>query len=320
MNIRSKDLNLLAIFVGISEEMNLSRASRRLGLSQPALSHALSRLREQFSDPLFVRGQRGLVPTAKVAVLLPQVRVLLASAESLYGAGEALNLAKLNRKAVIASTAYFEARTIASFISHARIKAPGLQIETRSLSGGFPRQELETGEFDLAVAAYFEDVPQGFHIQTVFSDRFVCVCSKKNSYLETKLRTDDYLECKHLQIEVPPGVFAPVDQHLKSKRKRRDIALRIGNFLTPPAILAKSDYLLTCPLSLAENYREMYPLTVTELPFWLPNIDTKMVWHDKCQQDAFHVWLRHCIGGAVNGEDGIVPRTERAGRKDAKPV
>src|SRR5450432_757940 len=120
MNIRSKDLNLLAVFVGISEELNLSRASGRLGLSQPALSHALSRLRHEFSDPLFVRAQRGLVATPKVAVLLPQVRAVLAAAETLYGTGDVLDLAKLNRKVVIATTAYFEARAIPGFISHAR--------------------------------------------------------------------------------------------------------------------------------------------------------------------------------------------------------
>jgi DNA-binding transcriptional LysR family regulator len=295
MNIRNKDLNLLAIFAGISDELNLSRASGRLGLSQPALSHALSRLREQFADPLFIRGQRGLVATPKVGVLLPQIRALLAGAEKLYGAGETLNLAKLDRKAVIAATAYFEARAVAGFIKHAQKMAPGLQIETRSLSGGFPRQELESGEFDLAIAAYFEEVPNNFRIKTVFSDRFVCVCSNQNAYLKTKQTIADYLGCRHLQIEVPPGVFAPVDQYLKGKRKRREIALRIGNFLTPPAILAGGDHLLTCPQSLAEHYREMYPLTVTELPFWIPGIDTKMVWHEKNQNDPFHLWLRECM-------------------------
>jgi DNA-binding transcriptional LysR family regulator len=288
-------LNLLAVFVAIAEELNLSGASDRVGLSQPALSHALSRLREQFADPLFVRGQRGLIATPKVGVLLPQVRALLAMAENLYGPGEILNLAKLNRKVVIASTTYFEARAIAGFIKHAQTKAPSLQLETRSLSGGFPKRELESGEFDLAIAAYFDDIPNGFKIKTVFSDRFVCVCSKKNAYFKTKRTTADYLGRKHLQIEVPPGVFAPVDQYLEGKKQRRDISLRIGNFLTPPAILDKSDFLLTCPLSLAENYKEVYPLIITELPFWLPAIDTKMVWHEKNQRDPFHVWLRDCM-------------------------
>jgi DNA-binding transcriptional LysR family regulator len=295
MNIRNKDLNLLAIFVGIGEELNLTRASGRLGLSQPALSHALGRLREQFGDPLFVRGQRGLVATPKVSVLLPQIRAFLATAEGLYGPGKILDLANLKRKVIIASTAYFEARAMADFIKYIQTKAPGLQLETYSLSGSFPKQELEAGELDLAIAAYFNEVPNGFQIKTVFSDRFVCVCSKKNVYLKTKQTTEDYLGRKHLQIEVPPGVFAPVDQYLKGKRKRRDISLRIGNFLTPPAILNQSDLLLTCPLALAENYREMYPLVITELPFWLPSIETKMVWHEKNQLDPFHVWLRNCL-------------------------
>jgi DNA-binding transcriptional LysR family regulator len=294
-NIRNKDLNLLAVFVGISEELNLSRASGRLGLSQPALSHALARLRDQFDDPLFVRGQRGLVATPKVAVLLPQVRALLGAAESLYGPGERLDLAKLSRKVVIASTAYFEARAIADFIRRAQLEAPGLHIETQSLSGGFPRRELESGEFDLAIAAYFDEVQEGFQIKTIFSDRFVCICSKRNKYLKTKRSVDDYLGRKHLQIEVPPGVLAPVDQQLLAKKKHRNIALRIGNFFTPPAVLAQSDYLLTCPLSLAENYKAAYPLAISELPLWIPGIDTKMVWHDRNQSDPFHAWLRVSI-------------------------
>jgi DNA-binding transcriptional LysR family regulator len=187
---------------------------------------------------------------------------------------------------------YFEARVIANFIKLAQSKAPSLQLETRSLSGEFPKRELESGEFDLAIAAYFDVAPNGYRIRTVFSDRFVCVCSESNAYLKTKQTTGDYLERRRLQIEVPPGVFAPVDQYLQGKKKRRRISLRIGNFLTPPAILAKSDFVLTCPLSLAESYKEMYPLMVAELPFWLPSIETKMIWHEKNQRDPFHAWLR----------------------------
>ena len=169
------------------------------------------------------------------------------------------------------------------------------------MSGEFPKRELETGEFDLAIAAYFDSAPEeGFRIRTVFSDRFVCVCSERNAYLKTKQTTGNYLELRHLQIEVPPGVFAPVDRYLEGKQKRRNISLRIGNFLTPPAILAKSDLVLTCPLSLAESYKEMYPLAVNELPFWLPSIEAKMIWHEKNQRDPFHAWLRERMAQADN--------------------
>jgi DNA-binding transcriptional LysR family regulator len=295
---KNKDLNLLSILVVIGDELNLSRASERLGLSQPALSHALSRLREQFSDPLFVRGQRGLLATPKVSTLLPQVREVLARAESLYGSESPLDLAKIDRRVVIACTTYFESRIVATLIKLVSEKAPGVRLETVSLSGGFPKRELESGDLDLAIAAYFEELPNGFRIKTVFKDHFVCVCSKRNPYLKTPGTIESFLAARHIQIEIPPGVFAPVDRYLRDKKKSRTIVLRIGNFLTPARILHESDFLLTCPLSLAKNYEEMYPLAVTELPFGIPGIDTKMVWHEKNQHDLFHRWLRESVARA----------------------
>jgi DNA-binding transcriptional LysR family regulator len=174
-------------------------------------------------------------------------------------------------------------------------KAPLLQVETRTLSGGFPRQELESGDFDLAIAAYFENIPSHYKTRTVYKDRFVCVCAKNNSYLRTKLSSTDYLKRKHLQIDVPAGVFAPIDQILATKKEKRNIALKVGNFLTPAQILSKTDLLLTCPESLAKRYKEMYSLVISDLPFQIPGINTKMVWHEKNQQDPFHTWLRNCL-------------------------
>jgi DNA-binding transcriptional LysR family regulator len=297
MNIRTKDLNLLSILLVVGEELNLTKASERLGLSQPALSHALARLREQFGDPLFVRCQRGFIATRRLEELLPQIRALLDQAELLYGGSETLDLARIERKVVIASTAYFEARAISALMRMAQDVAPGLRFETRSLSGGFPKAELESGDFDVAIAAYFADLPAGFRQRTIFSDHFVSVCAKDNPYLSSGKRLRDYLNVRHLQIEVPPGVFAPVDQFLQSKKKQRNIAVRVGNFLTPAQILSGTDYLLTCPFSLASRYAEAYPLAIADLPLSLPAIDTLMVWHEKNQHDPFHAWLRAAIAG-----------------------
>ncbi|UVK38571.1 LysR family transcriptional regulator [Mesorhizobium sp. AR10] len=288
-------MNLLPILLVVGEELNLTRASERLGLSQPALSHALARLREQFGDALFVRGQRGLIATPRVETLLPAVREVIERTGALYEGAAELDLAGLQRTVVIASTAYFEARAVPALMKMAQQLAPGLRFETRSLSGGFPKAELESGAFDVAIAAYFADLPAGLRQRTIFTDRFVCVCAKENPYLGTGRALDNYLKAKHLQIEVPPGVFAPVDQYLQSRKKQRTIAVRIGNFLTPAQILGDTDYLLTCPRSLAAHYADAYPLAITELPFKLPAIDTLMVWHEKNHNDAFHSWLRTSI-------------------------
>lgn len=294
MNIRTKDLNLLSLFVTVAEELNLSRASARLGLSQPAMSHALARLRREFDDPLFIRGPRGLVATPRVSELLPNVQQLLAAAELLYSPAE-FNLSKVRRKVVIACTTYFEAYVMGRLMHHLQRHAPNVEVETRALSGGFPKTELETGEYDLAIAAYFEGLPEGFRVKSVLKEPFACVSGKRNPYLRSERALKDFLAAKHLQIEVPPGHTAHVDQYLRSKGKSREITLRIGNFLTPPSILAETDLLLTCPRSLAERYAQMHALEVTELPFRLPMLETKMVWHEKNQRDAFHTWLRGAI-------------------------
>jgi DNA-binding transcriptional LysR family regulator len=298
LNIRDKDLNLLGALLVIGEELNLSRAAFRLGLSQPTLSHALSRLRKQFGDPLFVRSQHGLVATPKVEALLPRAREVMAMADSLYGLSGKLDLLKLDRMVVIASTTYFEARAFPRFMRIVGKQAPLLRLETRSLAGGFPKKELESGELDLAVAAYFQDVPERFRIKTIVQENFVCVCSKRNAYLRTKMSAEDYLACRHLQIEVPPGVIAHVDRYLADRKKRREIAMRVGNFLTPARVLNETDLLLTCPRSLAESYAGMTALTVLELPFKLPPIETKMVWHEKNQSDPFHAWLRDTLASS----------------------
>ena len=302
MNIRTKDLNLLVVFVTVAEELNLSRASKRIGLSQPALSHALSRLRLEFDDRLFIRSQRGLIATPKVATLLPRVRSLLEAAEGIYETEMSFGPARVERKVTLAATTYFEAQMISRLTQVLSEEAPKISLETRALSGGFPKAELESGEYDLAIAAYFLDLPESFKVRTLLKDPFVCVGSKKNPYHHAKRSIETYLNCKHLQIEVPAGVFAPVDQRLKEIGRQRKIVIRIGNFLTPPSILNESDLLLTCPLSLATRYSEMYPLAISDLPFRLPLLETKMVWHEKNQKDAFHSWLRDRVSDSVSTE------------------
>ncbi len=291
MNIRNRDLNLLAVFVGIGEELNLTRASGRLGLSQPALSHALTRLREEFGDDLFVRGHRGLVATPRAEELLPQVRGILEQAEGLYR-GERLNLATIERAVVIASTDYFEARQIERVIRQMWQAAPKLRIETRSLTGEFPGQELESGTIDVAIAAYFGEPPPRFRSQIIYRDSFACVCASTNPYLTARNKRKAYLSAQHLLLDVPPGAVQNIDRLLVAEGPPRDVRLRIGNFLTPPDLLASSDLLLTCPLSLAEFYAKTHPLAVVKVPFSLPELETRMIWHQKHDGDPFHAWLR----------------------------
>lgn len=295
VNIRGRDLNLLSVFVGIGEELNLTRASRRLGLSQPALSHALARLRHEFGDPLFVRGQRGMIATPRAEGLLPKIRSLLEGVASLYSTGS-FDLASLERTAVIASTDYFEVRRIEPFLTTVMQAAPRLRIETRSLSGEFPEAELESGAIDIAIAAYFGDPPPRFSSRVIFREGFACIGAGTHRYFKGRATAKKYLAAEHLQIDVPPGSTFAVDHTLAALGTPRVLRLRIGNFLTPPDILATNELLLTCPVSLAKYYAQKNPgLRVGRLPFALPEVETRMVWHRKNERDLFHIWLRETL-------------------------
>ncbi len=296
MNIIGKDLNVLGILSVLAEERNLTRASKRLGLSQPTLSHALNKLRRDFNDPLFVRASKGLVPTPKVQELLPQLKVLLSTAESLYGETTTNDLKAVRRSIVLGATTYFEIRVLNHLAAKLSFEVPLSRIETISLQGDFPKQELEDGRMDLAVAAYFEDLPEGFKMRIIGRDPFVCICRKKNPYLKTRQDLSAYLQAKHLSIDVPKGTTPAVDQILTSKKLgQRRIHTKVGNFLSPLFLISDSDFILTCPESLAKTYAQFAPLEVCELPMRVPSIEIKMVWHERLQEDLLSQWLRNQI-------------------------
>ncbi|MBC7690850.1 MAG: LysR family transcriptional regulator [Methylotenera sp.] len=303
MNIdrTSKDLNLLRIFLVISEELNLSRASERLGLSQPALSHALQRLRDEFDDPLFVRASRGLTPTARVPELLPKIRELLTLSESLYERVDGRSFLNLQRSFTLGSTNYFEIRVIDSMLTRLAAEAPGVSLETRSLQGEFPKEDLERGVLDVAVAAYFSDVPESFRIRHLGRDPFVCLARRGHPYLKSRRTLKDYLEARHIKINIPPGALSHIDRHLQEKGQKRTIVSHLGNFLSAPQVLASNDVLLTCPESLAKSYARMFPLVVHELPVKLSPIEIRMIWHERNHRDPFQKWMRDLIADAAKG-------------------
>lgn len=295
VNIRTKDLNLLVILLVISEELNLSRASKRLGLSQPALSHALNRLRNELKNPLFVRASRGLVPTPMLLELAPRVREALHLIEILYGEHEAFNLKTFSGKIVLATTTYFEIQVISEVMAAMVSSAPKVKIQTRSLNSGFPMAELERGEVDLAIAAYFDQLPESYRMRTLGKDDFVGLCSAKNPFLKTKRNLDSFVKANHIQIDVPSDVVAPIDQYLFSRNLNRNLVAQLGNFVTPPMMLIESNLLLTCPRGLAERYKKIFDLTIFELPIKLPQIEVRMVWHERTHVDPLQIWFRELL-------------------------
>jgi DNA-binding transcriptional LysR family regulator len=295
MNNINNNLNLLPIFSAISEELSLTKAAARLGISQPALSHSLARLREDFGDPLFVRVPGGLAPTPRALELKPQILQIQDTLAEIYRAGRSQKPKDFTGRLRIAATSYFEQIVIQKFTEDLAREAPRLQLITYNLateSGLLPKQQLERGEIDLAIAGFFKDTPQGFYSSVLFEDPF-CVSARKNHpYFKTKQKAADLCRYPHVMISLRGDLHGRIDDELAKKNLKRDIRAGLGNFLTPALLLADSDFLLVGPTKLAENFSKIFPIKHQPLPVEVKPIRVQMIWHERLRKDPMQLWVR----------------------------
>jgi DNA-binding transcriptional LysR family regulator len=295
-NIRTIDLNLLVIFGALCAEKNTTKAANRLGLSQPAVSHALSRLRDQLKDPLFVRASRGLVATKRALELEGPVLKLLSQLDEVLVGPNDFDPLKSQSTFRIATTDYFELVALPKILMVLEREAPGITILSRPTLGSLPKTELENGEYDLAIAGFYGDLPEGFVKQKVFDDDFVCVSRTDHPRVKKKtLSLAQYAEEKHILIS-PQGDMKSKSQDLLAKKGlHQQFRAGVASFLSPGWILTTTNFLLTCPRKLAKSYEKYLPVVIYELPIEIPRIQVIQVWHERSHRDAAHSWFRQVI-------------------------
>ncbi|HLU64736.1 MAG TPA: LysR family transcriptional regulator [Kofleriaceae bacterium] len=299
------DLNLLRIFDALAAERNATRAARRLGMSQPAFSHALARLRRMLGDPLFVRVPRGMAPTRRALELEPMVRDLLAGAERLTRS-EAFEPAACRRSFRIATTDYFEHIAFPRLVAEVAGGAPHAQLVSRP-TGRLPVRELQEGEIDLAVAGFFGSPPDGFYQQKLFDETFVCVVRRSHPVVRRRLTLAQYTRLPHVLISPAGDLHGVVDRALAAAGRERRVAVGVGSFLSAGWIVATSDLVLTAPRRLAQVFARTLPVRLLAPPLRVPGFTVVQVWHERHHGDPAHAWLRRQLALAckpVRGQGG----------------
>lgn len=296
MNIVNIDLNLLVVFGALCTEKNTTKAAKRLGLSQPAVSHALARLREQLNDPLFVRASRGLVATKRALELEQPVLELLSRLNEVLAAPKDFIPSNAQNVFRIATTDYFEQVALPLILKRLEVEAPDITVISRPTLGSLPKAELESGEFDLAIAGFYGDLPEGLMKQKLFDDDFVCVTRNDHPRVKKKtLSISQYAEEKHILISMQ-GDMKPKSKDLLDKKGfQQEFRAGVSSFLSPGWILTTTNYLLTCPRKLANSYEKHLPVALHELPIEIPKIQVIQVWHERNQRDDAHAWFRNLI-------------------------
>lgn len=292
MRLAGIDLNLLTSLDAVLETQNLTLAAKRLGLTQPAVSHSLKRLRELLGDPILVRTKRGMTPTPRALELRPAVRDALAAAAAVLQAAPAFDPRASQRAFAIAlpDQAAFQ---MLPLLANELTDAPGLRIDVRPLQHDRIVEELGR-DLDLAISV-FRDAPAGIREQVLFKEEFVCVMRRGSPAARGPWDLARYLACRHLMIAPRGLIGSPLDELLAKRGQARSISMLVPHFLVAPHIVATTDLVWTAPQRLAVAFAEQLPLTTREVPFRVPGFTIVMRWHMRLDRDPGVIWLRETL-------------------------
>ncbi len=304
------DLNLLVVLDVLLAERNVTKAANRLGLSQPAVSNALARLRGALGDPLLVRTRAGMAPTPRALALVGSLRDALDLMGNTLTDAESFDPENARRTFVLAATDYVQFVLLGKLVARIRRVAPGVVLEVLPVVQTFPWPQLEAGSIDLVLGgASVRDTPRGLHRRRLFRDRVVCILREGHPYATGTLTLERYLELAHIEA-LPLGSHGLADEVLAQlgPGRQRKLAGTVPHFLVAPFIVVQSDCCFTLAERIAVPMAEKLPLRVRPLPFEMPSVSIGAYWHDRVHGDAAHRWLRRLVAevtGALDDEDGV---------------
>jgi DNA-binding transcriptional LysR family regulator len=294
VHLANIDLNLLVVFDALVAEGHATRAAERIGLTQPAVSHALNRLRALFGDPLFVRSPRGMVPTSLAQDIAPSVRSILEQVEGVLRGGRAFDPAASTRQFVLGLSDY------AAFVLLPRLtvrldqEAPGVSLVVRNTSRSVGLPMLEDGTVEL-IAGNFPEPPTHMREELLYEEDFICAGRGDHPDLGEPLDLNRYLALRHLQVSMKGNPSGYVDAVLAEKGLKRNVAVTVGHFLMAPMLVDASYLVATEPRRLFTPLASRLPLRLLPPPIDIPLFRVMQTWHSRHDADSGHQWLRRIL-------------------------
>lgn len=288
---RRLDLNLLVVFEAIYRSRNLTAAGRALNLSQPAVSHALARMREVFKDPLFVRLPRGLQPTPLANDLAP---VLMEGLGTIRSGLErrSFDPAMSTRVFTIGMGDIAEAVQLPRLLLTVRQIAPHVTLRTTQIPGPRLRDALGDGEIDVATGDYA--LGAGCRETLLYESTYACVLRADHPNIGKRISAAQFAAAEH--ILVAPQAASRHEQNIKRALTHRKVNARIGvqitHFNAVPALVTSTDMIATIPTLLAESMRSYENIRILPPPIPLPKVTVSLYWHERFHREPGNAWLR----------------------------
>jgi DNA-binding transcriptional LysR family regulator len=297
------DLNLMPVFLALMDERNVTRAAERLGMTQPALSNALGRLREALHDPLFVRERYGMRPTQMAEELAPAVRNALAALDDAIVGQQDFDPVRATRQFTIAPNSYVEFVLMPIVVERLREQAPGIRLRLTPFGNDLVETGAVSGATEMVIGRVV-DPPDNMVVQHLMDDGLACVVRSDHPEIGDTLSPEQYEAMKHVNVLPPGRMRAGLFQALQQRGLKRDVAVSVTHFLAVPEMIAVSDYCSTLPRLICKQLSRDKRLKVLAAPVDLGTFPVELSWHVRYRNDPAHRWLRSLISDVAR-EHGL---------------
>jgi DNA-binding transcriptional LysR family regulator len=299
MNIESLDLNLLLVVESLLIERNVTKAGHRIGLSQPAVSNALARLRGVFDDPLFLRRGNAMVPTRRTLQLSGPVMEALGKIRGAIG-DETFTPARAQLTFSIAASEYAEIVLLPSVVRCLNREAPGVRLSISRLRAllDVPLETLRDGATQFALGLFPQPISSGTGIafQLLLDDVWVCLARVNHPRIKNTLPLRTFASIEHIRVSYGeperPGL---IGEAMRSIGMSRKIGFSTPHMAIVPTLAAETDLLGIVPARLARKYASRTRLKTYPVPLRLPRTTLALLWQERNQHDPAHGWLRQVI-------------------------
>ncbi|CAM5518774.1 LysR family transcriptional regulator [Eoetvoesiella caeni] len=304
--INDIDLNLMRVFRAIYEESSLTTVADQLGLSQPAISYSLARLRTLLDDPLFVRTRNGMQPTAAAQRLAQPIGQALDLLNDALQGHRKFDPATARRVFRLSMSDLGEMVFLPPLCEYLAQHAPGIRLEVDPVSMETLPEALRNGDIDLAIGN-LASLKAYTRYVTLFHEEYACMLRADHPYAaRSKLTLDNFLALSHVFVSSTSNAHHFFENALLEQGIHRNIALQVPHFTVVPDILQRSDMICSIPHRVARQFNRHKEFKIFPLPMPVPPSDVAVHWHDRFSPDGSNRWLRELVLELLQ-EEGVRP-------------
>ena len=288
------DLNLFHVFNVIYTTRSITQASYNLGLTQPAVSNALARMRKSFDDQIFVRSSNGMVPTSLAIQIFPVVKQALETLDSVIDNSFDFDPKKCKKTFYLAMTDYGSVSILQKLTEKIYKLAPEVKLRVFRLEDKTITQKLANGDIDIALSSSL-NVVADIYASKLFTDEFICMARVNHISIKGEMTLDDFVKYPHVLYAPQEGKWGIVSDLLESKGLEHRTVVYSSHAYSIPEIIAQTDLITVIPKRLAHKFSVLGEFQLLEPPIEIPCITLKQYWHLGTKNDPANMWLRKMI-------------------------